>query len=275
MQQVELVAGQHARRVAEGDFARRRSDLQPAEAHRLRGVRPCTGAAGAAAEDRAKSREELAGVERLGEIVVGAELQADDPIGVVAPRGQHEHRHVGGGPDAAAHLEAVQIGQHHVEDHGGRLHPRQGGEPGRGVVRDIDLHAGRRMEVLADHRSEARVVLDHQDPLGHGRTVACRGGRRRRPRRQDHVRFKGGQAPLPRGRGESAGNLRLRAARSVPVPAARRLARRRWPVWTPSTRLSADAPRTSRRAAAAARDRAPRRSRRWRPAAGPSPSPRG
>ena len=204
-QHVELVAGQRARLAAEGGPARRGLDLQPAEAHDFPITRTRAAVAACTAEDRADAREELAGVEGLGKVVVGAELQADDPIGVVAPRGEHEYRHPGARADPPAHLEAVQIGQHHVEDDGIGLRARERGEPGRRVVRRLDLHPGR-VQVLADHRGEARIVLDHQDPPGsHERTVARRrtGARRRVP-------WMHGSVPVP-----------LREALDEPLPLLR------------------------------------------------------
>jgi hypothetical protein len=49
-------------------------------------------------------------------IVVGAGLQPDDHVDVVTARGQQNDRQLVRAPDAAAHLESVDAGQHHVED---------------------------------------------------------------------------------------------------------------------------------------------------------------
>lgn len=46
----------------------------------------------------------FARVEWLGEIVVGAEFQADDPVDVVATRSEHDHRHVARAPELLEHL---------------------------------------------------------------------------------------------------------------------------------------------------------------------------
>ena len=69
-----------------------------------------------AAQPRLDAREQLHHLERLGQIVVGAELQADHLVDHLAARGQHDHRRL----DAllaqvAQHVEAVLPGQHHVE----------------------------------------------------------------------------------------------------------------------------------------------------------------
>ena len=74
----------------------------------------------AAALDRADPRDELPRRERLHDVVVGAELEADDPVDLFAPGGEHHDRHVGVGADVAAEVPAVPVRQHHVEqDHVG------------------------------------------------------------------------------------------------------------------------------------------------------------
>ena len=45
--------------------------------------------------------------ERLRHVVVRAELETDDPVGLLAPRGQEDDREVGARPDPAAELEPV------------------------------------------------------------------------------------------------------------------------------------------------------------------------
>ena len=47
-----------------------------------------------AAEDRLHARDELAGRERLRQIVVGADLEADDAVGLLVAGGQHQDRHL-------------------------------------------------------------------------------------------------------------------------------------------------------------------------------------
>ena len=62
-------------------------------------------AAARAAQYRANARHQLARIERLAEIVVGAELQADDAVDVVAARGQHQHRRRMSGAELAQDIE--------------------------------------------------------------------------------------------------------------------------------------------------------------------------
>ena len=61
-------------------------------------------------------RDQLAHPERLGEVVVGADGQPDEDVGLVVACGEHQHRHRPDGLDAPAHLVPVEAGEHHVED---------------------------------------------------------------------------------------------------------------------------------------------------------------
>ena len=75
----------------------------------------------APAQDGAHAHRELARRERLRHVVVGAELEPDDAVGLLAARRQQDHGQVGASADPAAELEAVGAGQHHVEHDEARL----------------------------------------------------------------------------------------------------------------------------------------------------------
>ena len=67
------------------------------------------------AEHGSDAGGELAWRERLGHVVVGAELEADDPVGLVAAGRQQDHRQVAARADPAHQLQPVGAGQHDVE----------------------------------------------------------------------------------------------------------------------------------------------------------------
>ncbi len=69
-----------------------------------------------AAQHGVDARDQLARIERLGQVVVGAHLEADDAIDVLALGGQHDDRHrLARAAQAPADREAVFAGQHEVE----------------------------------------------------------------------------------------------------------------------------------------------------------------
>ena len=92
-----------AARTVEHDVAER----DPLGGGRRRRGRP--------AEHRAHARRELARRERLRDVVVGAELEPDDPVGLLAACGEQDHGQARAAADPAAELQPVRARQHHVE----------------------------------------------------------------------------------------------------------------------------------------------------------------
>ena len=75
----------------------------------------------AAAQPRAHPGDELLGLERLGDVVVGTRLKTEHEVDGVALGREHDDRHAGLGADLPADLVAVLAGQHQVEQHEVRL----------------------------------------------------------------------------------------------------------------------------------------------------------
>ena len=122
------------------------------------GDRPATrrlGGALRAAQQRPHARDELALAERLGHVVVGADAEPDEQVGLRVQRGEHEHRHRPLALDAPADLVAVDARQHDVEhDEVGR-DPLAQLDAARAVVGDLDreaLGAQPRGERVGDRR---------------------------------------------------------------------------------------------------------------------------
>ena len=126
-----------------------------------------------APQDGAHPRQQLARVERLGQVVVGAELEPDDLVDVVALGGEHDDRRVGAlgqRADAAADLEPVDAGEHDVEQHHVEVALLQRGQPALPVAGDGDVDLVL-TEILGHERSELGVVVDEErgGPLVHER----------------------------------------------------------------------------------------------------------
>ena len=69
------------------------------------------------AHDGLDARLHFQDVERFRDIIVRAVLQSEYLVHVVIFRRQHHHRHVRELPNLLAHLEPVQLRQHHVQKH--------------------------------------------------------------------------------------------------------------------------------------------------------------
>ena len=122
-----------------------------------------------AAEHALDARHELARVEGLRQIVVGADLETDDLVDVLVPGGQHQDRDVRALAHAAADLEAVHVGQVEVEDDQRGLLGRDRVERGAAGADGLHDVAGV-LQIEGDERRDRRLVLDDQDRLrgGHG-----------------------------------------------------------------------------------------------------------
>src|ERR1051326_1886557 len=132
---------------------------------------------GSAAQDRLHARDELARLERLRQIVVRTELEPDDPSHQLAARSEHDDRHATRLADRAADCEAVDAGQHDVEnDDVGRFRLH-----GANAVMRIDERAHREAEareVLLEERVELFVIVDDEDAFHVIRQAALRSARR-------------------------------------------------------------------------------------------------
>ena len=140
---------------------------------------------GAAAQQRPHPGEQFGEPERLGDVVVGAGVEADHGVHLVGAGGQHQHREaVALGAQPSAHLQAVHPGQSQVE-HQQVDAALQAGLEGRGsVLAHLDLVALAAQGACERFR-DGCVVLGEQY-AGHGLMVVrgrrCEEGGRRRPR---------------------------------------------------------------------------------------------
>src|ERR1039458_9045163 len=127
-----------------------------------------------AAQDGANAGGEFAGVEGLGQIIVGAEFQADDAVDILAAGGEHEHRDFGFEAEAAQDFEAIDAGEHDVEHH--QIDAGLQGAFQAAVALIGCLHGKAfAAEELAQERGEFGVVIDQQDV--HGSNLPRGGGR--------------------------------------------------------------------------------------------------
>jgi hypothetical protein len=115
-----------------------------------------------AAKHRAQPGVEHSRLHRFDDVVVGAGLQADDHIDVIAPRGQQDDRQRVVHPDPPAHLHTVDAGQHHVQDDDLRPLRAYLGQPQlAGLARGHRMTEPGQRELQG--RSRGRIVLDEQD----------------------------------------------------------------------------------------------------------------
>ena len=152
--------------------------------------------AGGVAQRHAHARQQLAGAEGLGQVVVGAGVERGDLVALLAARRQHDDRHVRPLAQAPDHLQAVDVGQAEIEDDDVGL--------ARGHL-DQAVGAGRRLEEpvalarqgRAQEAPDLRLVLDDRTTTGSGiggrRPRGCSAERQREEERDAAARA--GSAP--------------------------------------------------------------------------------
>ena len=103
----------------------------------------------------------------LGNVIVGAQFEADDAVGIVTLGGQHEHRKIALGADAAQSFQAVQARHHDVEDDNGVL-AREGLDDAAFAVVGDAYFKFFLLEIFLEHVNEFNVVV-YQQYFGHRR----------------------------------------------------------------------------------------------------------
>jgi len=143
-----------------------------------------------AAQQGAHPRHELARAEGFRQVVVGADLEAEDLVRLFPARGEHQDRDIALPADAAADLEPVRGRDHEVQNDEGRPLARELPQRRLAVRHDPAGEAGR-LEVLLDEPRDLRVVLDDEHRGRHGPRVGRATARVKvRARRRDASRVR-------------------------------------------------------------------------------------
>jgi len=119
-----------------------------------------------APQQRADASREFFRCERLGHVVVGARLETSHHVVGVAARGDHDDGHAALGANLTTQLEAVDAGEHDVDQHHvGRVRgkERHGVLAGRGLV-DGPAFV---FERQTHRRADALVIFDGKNARAH------------------------------------------------------------------------------------------------------------
>ncbi len=116
-----------------------------------------------APQERLDAAHQLPETERLGQIVVRAELQADDLVHLLVPRREHQDRRLGARrPQSTQRFEAVDAGQPDVQEDEVGSQLRGDVQAILGVGGEGDLIA-LLLESVLDATRDGVFVLDDQD----------------------------------------------------------------------------------------------------------------
>jgi hypothetical protein len=111
--------------------------------------------------ERAHPGDEFARAERLREVVVGSDRETDDAVDLLAPGREHDDVRIRERADPATCLNAVDAGQHEVQDddvRGEGLHRTDGRQAVECLV-DREPFA---LEVVADEDPDRLLVVDDE-----------------------------------------------------------------------------------------------------------------
>jgi hypothetical protein len=114
-----------------------------------------------AAQDRPEPRHQLSRRAGLGDVVIRSQLQADDPVDVVALGREHENRDAALPADAPERLDAAQARQHDVQDHD-RIASRQRFRGAAVSIVDSGRLEALLLEILAEHLAQLDVVINQE-----------------------------------------------------------------------------------------------------------------
>ena len=115
-----------------------------------------------AAQDGAYPGEQLTRVERLRHVVVGAKLEADDAVGFLAHRGEHDDGDGRLGAQPAREVEAGFAGQHEVE-HDELVVPVEPGAAGFLAVAHRGDADALLFQETREQVADVAVIIDDED----------------------------------------------------------------------------------------------------------------
>ncbi len=118
-----------------------------------------------AAQHRADAGEQLAWVARLGQIIVSADFEADDAVGILAHRREHDDLWPFGTAQAAQDRQPILPGHHQIEDDRIKAPARERQIHRRSVAGLFHVETVSREEA-PDQRAEFGIVIDNEDSRG-------------------------------------------------------------------------------------------------------------
>jgi len=155
-QDLELVAGELERPAEVGDLPLRLVDLEAGvgRGRRKRAPRP--------AEDRLHPGRELPRAERLRDVVVGADLEADDAVDLTGARREEDDRRGMSLADLLAQVEPGDVGQADIDQDQVEALPRDERQDGQSL-RETDGLQTFRLEDILKVVQDRGLVFDDED----------------------------------------------------------------------------------------------------------------
>lgn len=166
VQQVEFARREVDARAVDARLARDRIDRQAGDVERAGVEARVARERVDAPQQRLHARDQLQHRERLREVIVGAEFEAENPVHLARARARDDDRrvarHRAGAP---ADFEAVDAGQHQIENQRVPVSLLEQTQA-FGAVRAVDDFVALVAQMQAQHVGDVGVVFDDQDAFG-------------------------------------------------------------------------------------------------------------
>jgi len=166
LQEFEFVGREFDGTAVERHAVFLRVDLQPARADDARRFDP----AFVTAQQGAHSRNQRTRRERLGDVIVRANLQPGHLIHFLGEGSEHDDGHIAFAAQSLADFAPIQDGEHQVEDDEVGLFPAGNGQRGL-TVGGGDNAESVLLQIIARQADDLRFVIHNEDKFGHGGSI--------------------------------------------------------------------------------------------------------
>jgi hypothetical protein len=116
----------------------------------------------AAAENSLNAGGELARIEGLHQVIVGADFQAMDTIDVVTASREHDHGEARPQPDLAERFKPFDFREHYIEDDQGKVAGDGAFQAFGAVMRDVNAKAFR-LEIFAEEVAQLDIIVHNEN----------------------------------------------------------------------------------------------------------------
>src|SRR5258706_3759408 len=155
------------RRQADGLFGQQHFIARAVQGHVPGADHVALRVAARPAQDDAHTRSQLARAERLGDVIVRAQFQADELVALFHARSQHDDRDFAFAAHRAAYVDPIHTRHHQVEHYQVRLFTASGGQAAQAISSRNHLKAGGFEVILAD-LDDLGFVINDEDLFWHG-----------------------------------------------------------------------------------------------------------
>ena len=119
---------------------------------------------GGSAQDGANSGDQFARVEWFWHVIIGTNFQAENPVDVLAARGEDQHRNRRLGTQSTQDIEPSHAGQHQIEHNKSMFHREGAFQPANAIVDGFDCEAFG-CQALGEQPAQLNIIVDDENAI--------------------------------------------------------------------------------------------------------------